>query len=157
MTKDKAVRPLARQLKAQFTRGCVPLLCAAGAVTVAAGTLDLIVSWIMQQLIDAASGAPGALPIGVLARISGVFMLLCVAIFALQMATRPRYIERALRQYRSFAMEKLLEKNIASFRQAGTADYLSALTNDVTVIENDYLAQRFTMLEKGITSSGRLH
>ena len=76
MTKDKAVRPPARQLKAQFTRGCVPLLCAAGAVTVAAGTLDLIVSWIMQQLIDAASGAPGALPIGVLARISGVFMLL---------------------------------------------------------------------------------
>ncbi len=156
MTKDKAVRPLARQLKAQFTRGCVPLLCAAGAVTVAAGTLDLIVSWIMQQLIDAASGAPGALPIGVLARISGVFMLLCAAIFVLQMATRPRYIERALRQYRSFAMEKLLEKNIASFRQAGTADYLSALTNDVTVIENDYLAQRFTMLEKGITFIGAL-
>ena len=156
MTKDKDVRPPARQLKAQFTRGCVPLLCAAGAVTVAAGTLDLIVSWIMQQLIDAASSAPGALPIGVLARISGVFMLLCVAIFALQMATRPRYIERALRQYRSFAMEKLLEKNIASFRQAGTADYLSALTNDVTVIENDYLAQRFTMPEKGITFIGAL-
>ncbi len=156
MTKDKAVRPLARQLKAQFTRGCVPLLCAAGAVTVAAGTLDLIVSWIMQQLIDAASGAPGALPIGVLARISGAFMLLCAAIFALQMATRPRYIERALRQYKSFAMDKLLEKNIASFRQAGTADYLSALTNDVTVIENDHLAQRFTMLEKEITFIGAL-
>lgn len=52
----------------------------------------------MQQLIDAASGVPEALPIGTLVAISGAFALLGVAAFMLDYVSQPRFIERAMRQ-----------------------------------------------------------
>ena len=76
-------KPLKKQLTAQFYRRNIPLLCIAVFGALVSGSLNLILSWIMQQLIDAASGVPGALPIGTLAKISGAFVLLCVAAFLL--------------------------------------------------------------------------
>ena len=53
-------KPLARQLTAQFFRGNVPMFALAVFAALTGGTLNLIVTWLMQQLIDAASGLPGA-------------------------------------------------------------------------------------------------
>ena len=64
-------KPLARQLTAQFFRGNVPMFALAVFAALTGGTLNLIVTWLMQQLIDAASGLPGALPLGQLATQAG--------------------------------------------------------------------------------------
>ena len=53
-------KPLARQLTAQFFRGNVPMFALAVFAALTGGTLNLIVTWLMQQLIDAASGLSGA-------------------------------------------------------------------------------------------------
>lgn len=149
-------KPLKKQLSAQFYRRNIPALCVAVFGALVAGTLNLILSWIMQQLIDAASGVPGALPIGTLAKISGGFVLLCVAAFLLDYISQPRFIERAMRQYKDFAFQKLTEKSISSFREESTAAYLSALTNDAGSIEADYLAQQLSLITKTVTFIGAL-
>ena len=149
-------KPLKKQLSAQFYRRNIPALCVAVFGALVAGTLNLILSWIMQQLIDAASGVPGALPIGTLAKISGGFVLLCVAAFLLDYISQPRFIERAMRQYKDFAFQKLTEKSISSFRDESTAAYLSALTNDAGSIEADYLAQQLSLITKTVTFIGAL-
>ena len=46
-------KPLARQLTAQFFRGNVPMFALAVFAALTGGTLNLIVTWLMQQLIDA--------------------------------------------------------------------------------------------------------
>ena len=102
-------KPLKKQLSAQFYRRNIPVLCVAVFGALVSGSLNLILSWIMQQLIDAASGVPGALAIGTLAKISGGFVLLCVAAFLLDYISQPRFIERAMRQYKDFAFQKLME------------------------------------------------
>ena len=149
-------KPLKKQLIEQFYRGNIPILCLAVFASLASGSLNLILSWTMQQLIDTASGVPGALPIGLLAKLSGGFVLLCIAVCLLSYVSEPRFIRRAMRQYKEFAFQKLTEKSISSFRDESTAAYLSALTNDAGSIEADYLAQQLSLITKTVTFIGAL-
>ena len=147
---------LARQLTAQFFRGNLPMFALAVFAALTGGTLNLIVTWLMQQLIDAASGLPGALPLGQLAWITGGFILLCAALMLLKYASEPRFIEKAMRQYKDFAFQKLTEKSFSSFRAESTAAYLSALTNDAASIEADDLSQLLSVITKAVTFFGAL-
>ena len=149
-------KPLARQLTAQFFRGNIPMFALAVFAALTGGTLNLIVTWLMQQLIDAASDLPGALPLGQLAQITGGFILLCAALMLLKYASEPRFIEKAMRQYKDFAFQKLTEKSISSFRAESTAAYLSALTNDAASIEADDLSQLLSVITKAVTFFGAL-
>ena len=76
-------KPMNRQLRAQLYRGNRLIFALAVGAALAGGTLNLIVSWIMQQLIDAASGVPGALPLPTLAKLTGGYILLSAALFLL--------------------------------------------------------------------------
>lgn len=147
---------LARQLTAQFFRGNLPMFALAVFAALTGGTLNLIVTWLMQQLIDAASGLPGALPLGQLAWITGGFILLCAALMLLKYASEPRFIKKAMRQYKDFAFQTLTEKSISSFRAESTAAYLSALTNDAASIEADDLSQLLSVITKAVTFFGAL-
>ena len=149
-------KTLEKQLRAQFYRGNRGVFALAVFAALAGGTLNLIVTWLMQQLIDAASGAPGALPLAVLAEITGGFVVLCAVLFLLKYASEPRFIARAMRQYKELAFQKLTEKSIASFRDESTAAYLSALTNDAASVEADYLAQQLAVITKTVTFFGAL-
>ena len=149
-------KTLEKQLRAQFYRGNRGVFALAVFAALAGGTLNLIVTWLMQQLIDAASGAPGALPLAALAEITGGFVVLCAVLFLLKYASEPRFIARAMRQYKELAFQKLTEKSIASFRDESAAAYLSALTNDAASVEADYLVQQLTVITKTVTFFGAL-
>ena len=149
-------KTLEKQLRAQFYRGNRGVFALAVFAALAGGTLNLIVTWLVQQLIDAASGAPGALPLAALAEITGGFVVLCAVLFLLKYASEPRFIARAMRQYKELAFQKLTEKSIASFRDESTAAYLSALTNDAASVEADYLAQQLAVITKTVTFFGAL-
>lgn len=149
-------KTLEKQLRAQFHRGNRGVFALAVFAALAGGTLNLIVTWLMQQLIDAASGAPGALPLAALAEITGGFVVLCAVLFLLKYASEPRFIARAMRQYKELAFQKLTEKSIASFCDESTAAYLSALTNDAASVEADYLAQQLAVITKTVTFFGAL-
>lgn len=120
------------------------------------GSLNLIVSWIMQQLIDVASGAEGMFGFETLVWISGGFLVFCAAVMLLTYFSEPRFLARAMRQYRDFAFRRLTEKSISSFRDESTATYLSALTNDAASIEADDLAQQLSVITKLVTAAGAL-
>lgn len=147
---------LSAQLKASFYRGNRANLALAAFGVVVSSSLNLILSWILQQLIDTASGHAGAYALDTLACISGGFILLCLAASLIDYVSLPRFIERALRQYKELAFRRLTEKSIASFRQEDTAAYLSALTNDAGVIEADYLSRQLDMAGKLLTFLGAL-
>ena len=74
----------------------------------------------------------------------------------LKYASEPRFIEKAMRQYKDFAFQKLTEKSISSFRAESTAAYLSALTIDAASIEADDLSQLLSVITKAVTFFGAL-
>ena len=149
-------KPLGKQLRGQFFYKNIPIFCLAVFAALAAGSLNLILSWIIQQLMDTAAGKSGALSFRTLLLISAGFVLLCAGLSLLNYASQPRFLERAMRQYKDFAFKKLIGKSISSFRDESAAGYLSALTNDAASIETNYLAQMLAMITKEVTFIGAL-
>lgn len=149
-------KPLGKQLRGQFFYKNIPIFCLAVFAALAAGSLNLILSWIIQQLMDTAAGKSGALSFRTLLLISAGFVLLCAGLSLLNYASQPRFLERAMRQYKDFAFKKLTGKSISSFRDESAAGYLSALTNDAASIETNYLAQMLAMITKAVTFIGAL-
>ena len=149
-------KPLGKQLRGQFLYKNIPNFCLAVFAALAAGSLNLILSWIIQQLMDTAAGKSGALSFRTLLLISAGFVLLCAGLSLLNYASQPRFLERAMRQYKDFAFKKLIGKSISSFRDESAAGYLSALTNDAASIETNYLAQMLAMITKAVTFVGAL-
>ena len=126
----------------------------AGITAVLGGICAVSVSWLMQQLIDTASGLEGCRPLSQLAWYSLgmlIFLLFCML---LDYGSKPRFIRRAMRQYRETAFRKITEKNISSFRKESTATYLSALTNDATAIETGYLSGTLDMINQVVNFFG---
>lgn len=149
-------KPLGKQLRGQFFYKNIPIFCLAVFAALASGSLNLILSWIIQQLMDTAAGESGALSFRTLLLISAGFVLLCAGLSLLNYASQPRFLERAMRQYKDFAFKKLIGKSISSFRDESAAGYLSALTNDAASIETNYLAQMLAMITKAVTFVGAL-
>lgn len=149
-------KPLGKQLRGQFFYKNIPIFCLAVFAALAAGSLNLILSWIIQQLMDTAAGESGALSFRTLLLISAGFVLLCAGLSLLNYASQPRFLERAMRQYKDFAFKKLIGKSISSFRDESAAGYLSALTNDAASVETNYLAQMLAMITKAVTFIGAL-
>lgn len=149
-------KPLGKQLRAQFFYKNIPNFCLAVFAALTAGSLNLILSWIIQQLMDTAAGESEALSFRTLLLISAGFVLLCAGLSLLNYASQPRFLERAMRQYKDFAFKKLIGKSISSFRDESAAGYLSALTNDAASIETNYLAQMLAMITKAVTFIGAL-
>lgn len=149
-------KTLGKQLRGQFFYKNIPIFCLAVFAALAAGSLNLILSRIIQQLMDTAAGRSGALSFRILLLISAGFVLLCAGLSLLNYASQPRFLERAMRQYKDFAFKKLIGKSISSFRDESAAGYLSALTNDAASIETNYLAQMLAMITKAVTFIGAL-
>lgn len=130
------------ELKNQFHRDnhVFFILSVIGALL--SGFLGMTISWITGELIDTASGN-GNWSLRELLIIS-----LCIAAFFLAASyltyyAKPRYIRKAMQNYKQALFSKLTEKNIMSFRSESTSTYLSALTNDCTSIETNYLDKEF--------------
>lgn len=118
--------------------------------------INLALAWMIQQMIDTAAGRPGALSLKTLVWLTLCVLLLILAFKGLSYLSQPRFIQRAMEQYKTFAFSQLMRKNIASFQQEPTARYLSALSNDASSIEENYLAGSFELLLNGVLFAGSL-
>ena len=118
------------------------------------GLLALMVSFLMQQLIDTISGVPGALPLKILVLITGGLMLGVVLLEMMDYLSRPRFMKKAMEQYKEYVFDRLIRKNIHSFHSETTATYISALSNDANSIEVNYLEKQFALITHLVTFFG---
>ena len=115
-------------------------------LTIAMSSLNLMISWLIQQIMDCTANQD----MQALVR-SAWIIIIVVVIYTIAnvmyRAVYPRFLQRAMQQYRDYAFSRLTQKSLRSFSKEGTALYVSALTNDCTSIENNYLAATFTLIE----------
>lgn len=152
---DKTVRRRRRQFvhkfyehnKLSFTIAMVTLLINSA--------LDVWIAYIMQELLDTASN-------GTIDRILQllVMALIYAAVYFITILcanfTRNRFVRRALVQYKAYAFQRITEKSIRSFSEENTSRYISALTNDVTSIEQNRLRAIFTFAARTLWFFGAL-
>ena len=75
-----------------------------------------------------------------------VLLVLSVLMYVLITYLKPKYQKRAITQYKNNIYGHILDKNIANFNKHNTSTYISALTNDVTKIEEEYLFSAFDLI-----------
>ncbi|MCR5465220.1 MAG: ABC transporter ATP-binding protein/permease [Lachnospiraceae bacterium] len=132
---------LFEELRSQFFVKNKGRLAVAALASVLGGTIGLMASWVLKTLTDTISGAEGALSLVQNLQVVGVFFVMAIVTFVMELYSQPAFIRKGMSQYKNFAFQKLTEKHITSFRDESTAAYLSALTNDAGSIEANYLSQ----------------
>ncbi len=107
--------------------------------------VNLMISWLLQQFIDASSGIDTGFSILDLILLSIVMVALLTFCAALIYFSKPKFISKAMRQYKNFAFSELTKKGISAFSKENTAVYISAFSNDAASIEQNYLLNIFNL------------
>lgn len=115
-------------------------------LTIAMSSINLMISWLIQQIMDSMANQ-NMQSVVRCAWIAASVVIAYTVANAVYRAVYPRFLQRAMQQYRDYTFSRLTQKSLRSFSKEGTALYVSALTNDCTSIENNYLAATFTLIE----------
>ena len=125
-------RPFLRELfrNNKFNLAMTVLAALFGAVS------ELVISWLIKQVSDLISND---CPYGfrTLLLVLGGAILLMLLAWVLDRVFLSEFRARAMKQYRAYAFDRLMEKGIQAFSGENSALYLSALSNDVNAIEQD--------------------
>lgn len=140
----------------EFYRGNVGYLLLGLVPVFLTTAINLLISWILQQVIDLVSGEATAVTLGQL----GLLTLAAAVGIALASAcsyfSTPRFIAKAMEQYKTYVFERLSQKGISAFSGENTSLYISALSNDTAVIETDYVSNLFDIIQQVLFFVGAL-
>ena len=116
---------------------------------------NLVISWLIKELADLISGSC-PYSFGTLLMIAGGGVAMFLLGWALDRSFLPKFQARAIRQYRACVFERLMKKSIQALSGEDSAVYISALTNDVNTIEQDFIGRLQPSLQVGVMFIGAL-
>ena len=129
------------------------------AITVIAALLgsaaELVISWLIKEVADLISGAC-PYGFGTLLIVAGGGLVLLGLEWLLDRTFLSAFRARAMKQYRAYVFDRLLEKGIQAFSGENSSLYISALSNDVNTIETDFIGKLQNTIQVGITFIGAL-
>ncbi len=138
------IRPFVRQ----FFRRNVGLLVLSFVQTLFLVAANMLISWLIQVIVDLVGGTDVGFTLGQLFGISGIsLVLICISV-GLAYISRPRFVARAMAQYKVFVFAELSRKGISAFSGENSALYVSALSNDVAAIEKGYIESIFNIVDQ---------
>ena len=146
------IRPYTKQ----FYKGNVVYFVFALCETLLGTVGALLVSWLIQQLIDLIGGYDIGFNLLQLTMITVVLIGGTAVSGLISYHSKPKFITRGISQYKEYVFGELTKKNISAFSGENSSTYISALTNDIQVIEQGYLLNTFIMLENLLTFAGAM-
>ncbi|MCI9340409.1 MAG: ABC transporter ATP-binding protein [Dorea sp.] len=106
------------------------------------------ISILLQKIVDAAVSRQTEVFERLFLFAAGYILLLCVMNYV--SALTAKYLtQRMIRQYRQDIFKGIMSRRPVRFQEENTADYISALTNDMKLVEDNYIAallQTFELL-----------
>lgn len=142
-------------LKYQLFLYSKPWLALAAFSMVILSAYNLVVSWLLQKIIDIAAGNdPTSLVLTALIAVI-TFAIFMAAYFIYRIA-RPKFVQTAMTQYKAGLFEKILSKKSGTLSQESTGKLISAFTNDMRSIEDYYLDSILTIVDISVSFAGAL-
>jgi len=145
-----------RQYTKQFYRGNGLNFSLTLLVTLLATAESLVVSWLLQPLVDMIGGKETGFTLLQLTIITIVLIVESAASCMIAYYAQPRFITRGISQYKEYCFSELTKKNISAFSGENSSTYISALTNDIGTIEKGYLSNTFTIIGSLLTFAGAM-
>ena len=141
------VKELFRKNRFNLVMTVIAALCAAAS--------SLVISWTLKGISDLISGDT-TISFRTLLLVAIVGFALMLIAWVLDCTFLSAFRAKAMRQYRKYAFDRLLEKGIQAFSGENSARYLSALSNDANAIEQDYVRMLQNVIQVAITFVGAL-
>ena len=141
------VKELFRKNRFNLVMTVIAALCAAAS--------SLVISWTLKGISDLISGDTD-ISFRTLLLVAIVGFALMGLAWVLDCTFLSAFRAKAMRQYRKYAFDRLLEKGIQAFSGENSARYLSALSNDANAIEQDYVRMLQNVIQVAITFVGAL-
>ena len=141
------VKELFRKNRFNLVMTVIATLCAAAS--------SLVISWTLKGISDLISGDT-TISFRTLLLVAIVGFALMLIAWVLDCTFLSAFRAKAMRQYRKYAFDRLLEKGIQAFSGENSARYLSALSNDANAIEQDYVRMLQNVIQVAITFVGAL-
>ncbi len=129
-----------------FMTLCAAVLCSAAAI---------VSSWLLKEVLDLTAGN-SRFDLNTLLILAVFCALLLLLGGIIDYCFLSRFRAKAMKQYRAFVFDKILQKGIQAFSKENTSLYISALSNDVNTIEQEYLRPLQTNIEAGLSFIGAL-
>ena len=141
------VKELFRKNRFNLVMTVIAAICAAAS--------SLVISWTLKGISDLISGDTD-ISFRTLLLVAIVGFALMGLAWVLDCTFLSAFRAKAMRQYRKYAFDRLLEKGIQAFSGENSARYLSALSNDANAIEQDYVRMLQNVIQVAITFVGAL-
>ena len=130
----------------QFFRGNTAAFAVSVLSTAICVGANLMIAWLMQIMIDMATGADTAYTLMQIVILCGACMAIFAFAFFLSYHSKPRFIAKAIGQYKEYAFQRISQKGISAFSKENSSFYISALSNDANTIETEVLCNLFNIL-----------
>lgn len=121
------------------------------AAVIGNSVMQILLAVFIKGLMDLAGGGD----MGRLGRYLILAALLLAggcAVWLLRRTAKYNFMRKAVEAYRNRAFEEITAKGISAFGKDNTSNYISALTNDITPIENNYLSAGFDIIDQLLTA-----
>ena len=130
-------------------------LVMAGIAMLILSIYNIVISWLLQTIIDIVSGDSSMtiLQVGIIAMIT---FLIFIAAYVIYRVARPKYLYQTMLCYKQKIFCKMIDKNLSSFRKENTSQYLSMYTNDAKMIEMYYFDSVLEMIDLTVSFVGAL-
>ena len=130
-------------------------LVMAGIAMLILSIYNIVISWLLQTIIDIVSGDSSMtiLQVGIIAMIT---FLIFIAAYVIYRVARPKYLYQAMLCYKQKIFCKMIDKNLSSFRKENTSQYLSMYTIDAKMIEMYYFDSVLEMIDLTVSFVGAL-
>ena len=152
MSQKTILQPYLRQ----FYKGNGGRFALAMAVTLVMTASTMMVSWLIQVIIDMATGADVGFSFPQVVLLTVIGLLLEAFAYFLAYHAKPRFVSRGIGQYKEYVFQRLCQKGIGAFSQENSSLYISALSNDANTVELNYLANVFIIVENATVCLGAL-
>ena len=144
-------RPFLRELfrNNKFNLAMTVLAALFGAVS------ELVISWLIKEVSDLIAGE-GSYGFGTLLLVAGGAFALFGLGWLLDRTFLSAFRAKAMKQYREYVFDRLMEKGIQAFSGESSSLYISALSNDVNTIETGFIGRLQNTVQVGVTFVGAL-
>ena len=115
----------------------------------------LVISWLIKEISDLIAGT-SQYEFKTIIIVTLLGLLLFVVAWIIDWIFYPRFFAKPMKQYRDYVFERLMKKGIQSFSSESSALYISALSNDIKVIEEEFIGKIQAAIQVGVTFIGAL-
>ncbi len=115
----------------------------------------LVISWLIKEISDLIAGT-SKFDFKTIIIVTLLGLLLFVVAWIIDWIFYPRFFAKPMKQYRDYVFERLMKKGIQSFSSESSALYISALSNDIKVIEEEFIGKIQAAIQVGVTFIGAL-